>query len=157
MLLRSMKLSMVRMVAFIDSGIFIGLHNKRDVYHATAKEIIRSVVNGNFGNTYTSDYVLDEVIAFTYRKTKNPEIVLEAINLIQNSGKIEILHVDRSVFASAKMCVEQHPSLFLSFTDWTIANLMVKSDIPTLLSFDSGFDKLKSMDKFSGIRRISKI
>lgn len=146
---------MIRMAAFIDTGIFIGLHNKRDVYHPVANDIIKGVVDGNFGKAYTSDYVLDEVIAFTIRKTKNSEIILETINLIQNSGRIELLHVDRSTFASAKMCVEQYPSLFLSFTDWTIANLMVKSDIPTLLSFDSGFDKLKSMDKFSGIRRIS--
>lgn len=48
---------MIRMAAFIDTGIFIGFHNKRDVYHPVANEIIKGVVDGNFGKTYTSDYV----------------------------------------------------------------------------------------------------
>jgi len=147
---------MVRM-AFIDSGIFIGFHNKSDAYHATAKEIMDSVEEGNFGKTYTSDYILDEVVAFTCRKTKSQDIVLEAIDLIQNSARIDLLHVDKSIFASAKMCAEQHPYLMLSFTDWTTANLMVKNDIEDLLSFDSGFDRAKQIEKFSGIRRISKV
>ncbi len=113
----------------------------------------RGAVNGVFGKLYTSDYVLDEVVSFIYKKTDNPALVLEAVDFIQNSGRIELLHVDCPVFASAKMCVEQYPSLKLSITDWTPANLMLLNKIDRIFSFDSDFDKLKTINKFSKISR----
>lgn len=148
---------MLRMTAFIDTGIFVGFHNKRDEHHEVAKAIMKEVMNGRFGKIYTSDYVLNETVAFTCKKVKDTNIVLGIMNLIQNSGTIELLHVDRSIFASAKMSFEKYPDLLLTLTDWTIANMIVKFDIENLLSIDSDFDKLKSIDKFSKINRISKL
>lgn len=147
---------MPKMAAFIDTGIFVAIHNSRDQYHKEAKELGRKAVNGDFGELYTSDYVLDEVAAFIYRKTDKPALVLEAIDFIQNSGRIELLHVDSPIFASAKMCIEQHVDLRLSLTDWISANLMIENKITKILSFDSDFDKLKTVDKFSGISRIQR-
>ncbi|MEA3255442.1 MAG: PIN domain-containing protein [Candidatus Altiarchaeota archaeon] len=142
------------MAVFVDTGVFVAIHNVRDQYHGVAKELGGKAASGVFGGLYTSDYVLDEVVAFIYKRTDNPDLVLEAIDFIQNSGRIEILHVDGSVFASAKMCVEQYSFLKLSLTDWTSVNLMVGNGIDRILSFDSDFDRLHAVDEFSGISRI---
>jgi len=147
---------MDKMAAFIDTGIFVAIHNSRDQCHEEAKKLGEKAINGVFGKLYTSDYILDEVVAFIYKKTDKPVLVLEAIDFIQNSGRIDILHVDSSIFASAKVCAEQYPSLKISVTDWTSVNLMIENKIVKILSFDSDFDKLKTIDKFSRISRIPK-
>ncbi len=142
---------------FIDSGVFIGLHNRRDDHHVQAKELVEKAFAGSMGGACTSDYVLDEVATYLRMRTSDPCLVAEAIDFIQNSGKINLLHIDRSVFASAKMCMEKYPSMPLSFTDWTIANLLESREIEYLLSFDSGFDSLRTIKKFSRLKRIEKI
>ena len=141
---------------FIDSGVFIGLYNVRDENHSEAKALVEKSLKGDMRTAYTSDYVLDETVTFIRKKTTAPKLVREAIDFIQNSGKIEILHIRREVFASSKMCMEKYPAIPLSFTDWTIANLMESKGIEYLLSFDSGFDRLSTIKKFSEIKRIGK-
>jgi hypothetical protein len=142
---------------FIDSCIFIGFYNIRDERHLEAKELIEEVFKGNLGAACTSDYVVDETVTLIKKKSSDPTIVSEAIDFIQNSRKIEILHINREVFASAKMCMEKYPSMPLSFTDWTIANLLESRKIDYLLSFDSGFDCLRAITKFSKISRIERL
>jgi uncharacterized protein len=139
---------------FIDTGVFIGLYNLRDERHAQARALVEEALKGKLGAAYTSDYVLDEAVTYIKKKTSDPKFVTDLIDFIQNSGKIEILHINREVFASAKMCMEKYPSMPLSFTDWTIANLVEIKGIDYLLSFDSGFDSLKTISKFSKIKRI---
>ena len=142
---------------FIDSCIFIGFYNIRDERHLEAKELVEDAFKDNLGAAYTSDHVVDETVTLIKKKTSNPAIVSGAIDFIQNSGKIEIIHINREVFASAKMCMEKYPSMPLSFTDWTIANLMESERIEYLLSFDSGFDSLQTISKFSKIKRIERL
>jgi predicted nucleic acid-binding protein len=142
---------------FIDSCVFIGFYNIRDERHSDAKALVEEALKGGLGAAYTSDYVLDEAVTLIKKRTGSPKLVAEAIDFIQNSGRMEILHIDREVFASAKMCMEKYPQMPLSFTDWTIANLMASKEMEYLLSFDSGFDRLRAIETFSNINRIEKL
>jgi predicted nucleic acid-binding protein len=142
---------------FIDSCVFIAFYNRSDGRHNDSKALLDDAFKGDLGAAYTSDYVLDETVTFIKNKTTDPKLISDYIDFVQNSGRLEILHIDRTIFASAKMCMEKYPSMPLSFTDWTIANLMEGERIEYLLSFDSGFDSLQTIVKFSKIKRIERL
>jgi len=142
---------------FIDSCVFIAFYSAGDRRHKDSKALLDEAYNGELGAAYTSDYVLDESATFIKNRTADPQLISDFIDFVQNSGRMEILHIDRDVFASAKMCMEKYPQMPLSFTDWTIANLMEARGIEYLLSFDSGFDRIQAITTFSQIKRIDKL
>jgi len=138
---------------FIDAGPFIAVSNKDDSNHEDALRQFTKIA-GKKGTFFTSDYVLDEVLSFATRKTKNPEIVLSADKLIQESANIRLLKVDEEVFANSKMFLRKYPKILLSLTDWTSATLAKRHAIPKIYSYDSDFDRLKSTGEFRRIRRV---
>jgi len=138
---------------FIDAGPFIAISNKDDPDHKDALRQFAKIA-GKKGIFFSSDYVLDEVLSFATRKTKNPEIILSVDKLIQESANIRLLKVDEEVFANSKMFLRKYPKILLSLTDWTSATLAKRHAIPKIYSYDSGFDRLKSTREFKHIRRV---
>lgn len=70
------------MSIFIDTGIFIAFFNKRDEKHKHAVELLRSAMSGDFGTLYTSDYIFDEAITFTIRRTNRIDLAQTIGNFI---------------------------------------------------------------------------
>lgn len=129
--------------------------NRRDRNHQSGLKLLKEV----FQKTkvlYTSEYVLDETISLAWARTRNREIVLKLDELIQDSGKINMIPVDPSTFSSAKSCLRKYGQT-LSLTDWTSAVLMRDRKIPHILSFDKDFDRVKSIKGFSFISRFETI
>ncbi|NLE05326.1 MAG: hypothetical protein GX638_11080 [Crenarchaeota archaeon] len=59
------------MTAFIDTCIFVALHNADDNLHQRATELMTCALKGQWGRLFTSDYVIDEAITIALMRTKN--------------------------------------------------------------------------------------
>jgi predicted nucleic acid-binding protein len=146
---------------YIDSCIFIGAFYKRDQHHNEAKDLLeKAVASGE--KCYTSVYVLDEFVSHLTGKARDSDRIVQrndyanikaGENAIQDSDVI-LLQVDEETIAQAKALYDTYWEHGLDLTDWTTAVLMKKNGISRLLTFDQGFDRLKSVKEYSRIERM---
>ncbi|MEM2874667.1 MAG: type II toxin-antitoxin system VapC family toxin [Candidatus Hadarchaeales archaeon] len=129
------------MAIFLDTCVLIAARNADDKNHARAKEIMRSVLKGEHGEIYTSDYVIDEAITLMLRRTRSLRLAIDMGDHVLSSPRIRKLWVTEDVFGRAwKLFKSQKRPM--SFTDCTSLALMEKNGIGKIASFDSDFDGL---------------
>ncbi|MFQ6107913.1 MAG: type II toxin-antitoxin system VapC family toxin [Thermoplasmata archaeon] len=139
------------MRVFVDSGIWIGALLKRDKYHKTSSQILSDVFQ-RCEFISISDWILDEVVSFLTRK--DWKLVKRVVQVIQQSGKVEMLTVDSGLFASAKVCLEEYPDLRLTLTDWTSLLLMKREGIREIASLAREFERVRSIAEFAFVTPI---
>ncbi|MCX6641855.1 MAG: hypothetical protein NTV15_00505 [Candidatus Bathyarchaeota archaeon] len=89
------------MTVFLDTGIYIAFHNIRAVNHQRATQLVTSVLKGEHGAAYTSDYIFDEAVTIVYARTRRHDLALDLGNIILNNKKptlAELIRVDNAVF-----------------------------------------------------------
>ena len=131
------------MTVFLDTGIFVAFHNTRDANHTRALELIRTLVEGELGTAYTSDYVFDEAVTVALVRTGSPENALTVGRMILGeitAPFLAILRVDEDDFKKAWKLFSQHADRGLSFTDCTSITLLRTRGIESIVSFDTDFD-----------------
>jgi predicted nucleic acid-binding protein len=131
------------MTVFLDTGIFVAFHNTRDANHTRALELIRTLVEGEFGIGYTSDYVFDEAVTVALVRTGKPENALAVGRMILGeitAPFLAILRVGEEDFKEAWRLFSQHADRGLSFTDCTSIALLRTKGIKSIVSFDADFD-----------------
>lgn len=95
---------------------------------------------------------MDEVVSFLTRK--DWKLVKRVVQVIQQSGKVEMLTVDSGLFASAKVCLEEYPDLRLTLTDWTSLLLMKREGIREIASLAREFERVRSIAEFAFVTPI---
>jgi predicted nucleic acid-binding protein len=130
------------MAVFVDTSVWIAARNLDDVNHLRAKEILTSMLKGELGEIYTSDYILDEVVTLMLKRTKRLELAIEMGEYILKSPRIRKLRVTEEIFDDAWKKFKSLKGKLMSFTDCTSLVLMEKRGIEYIASFDSGFDGL---------------
>ena len=65
------------MAVFVDTGIFVAMHNADDEFHLRSKELVERALKGDFGWIFTSDYVVDEAITTALVRTKRHDLALD--------------------------------------------------------------------------------
>jgi hypothetical protein len=130
------------MAVFIDTGIFIALHNADDQNHRRSKELMGRALKGEWGSLYTSDFIIDEALTTALVRTGRHELAVDLGKSIIESPRIIKLTVGADAFAAAWEKFKNHKDRNLSFTDCTSIALAEKSGIKQVMSFDSGFDGL---------------
>lgn len=134
--------------AFVDSNIFIAFANKRDRNHERSVELLDRLRRGEFGATYTSDYVFDEAVTAALVRTGRLEIAVKMGKLILGSKEesmpslVRLAKVDERIFAEAWTTFRTGRFEGLSFTDHTILAQLKESKTEALISFDTDFDGL---------------
>ncbi len=131
------------MTVFLDTGIFVAFHNTRDANHTRALELIRTLVEGEFGNAYTSDYIFDEAVTVALVRTGRPENAMAVGRMILGeitAPFLAILRVGDKAFQEAWRLFSQHADRGLSFTDCTSIALLRTRGIESIVSFDADFD-----------------
>ena len=130
------------MTAFIDTGIFVALRNAEDVNHQRSKELMISALNGSWGRTYTSDYIIDEAITTALARTKRHDIAVDVGSYIIGSPRFIKIEIDNELFNEAWIKFRTYKDKGLSFTDCTSLAITQKRGIKQIISFDCGFDGL---------------
>ena len=132
------------MAVFVDTGIFVALHNADDQLHSRSKELMTQALKGDFGRIFTSDYVIDEAITTALVRTKKHDIAQDLGVFIITSPRITKIWVAEESFGKAWKKFIDLKDKPLSFTDCTSIALMEMRRIKQIMSFDSGFDGLVS-------------
>lgn len=132
------------MSVFVDTSILIAARNVDDKYHLRAKELMKSMLRGKYGQIYTSDYVVDEAVTLMLRRTRRLRLAIDVGEYILGSPRIKKLRVLEEVFDAAWERFKSLKERPMSFTDCASLALIEKNGIGRIASLDSGFDGLVS-------------
>ena len=135
------------MSVFVDTGVFYAHHDTDATRHDVAADALAGVLrSAEYGHVLTSDYVYDECLTLTHRRTGRMADAIELGRRIRGvdpyPAGIDLIHTTRSRFDEAVERFEEYTDHGLSFTDVTTIVLAVHHDIDAVLSFDDDFDGL---------------
>lgn len=132
------------MSVFVDTGVFYAHHDtdatRHDVGVAALTRVLRSA---EYGRVMTSDYVYDEVVTLTQRRTGDVAAGIEIGRRIRGDGypaAVELLYASPTLFDDAVDVYERYTDQGLSFTDAVTVAMVDHHDVEAVLSFDDDFD-----------------
>ena len=129
------------MSIFVDTGVYYAHHDVTADRHEDAVAAFETILDGEYGQPYTSDYVLDEAVALTRSRTGSFEDAKTVVDRIlgceQFASAVELMFVSEETFYPALDVFETYRDHPLSFTDATTIALMDARRIDSLLSFDA--------------------
>lgn len=134
------------MSVFVDTGVFYAHHDRDASRHADgARALSHVLASASHGRIVTSDYVFDEVVTLTLRRTGRVEDAVALARRLRGDGypdAIDILHASPAHFDRAFEVFETYDEHQLSFTDAMTLALVEAHDLDAVLSFDDDFDGL---------------
>jgi predicted nucleic acid-binding protein len=130
------------MAVFINTGVFVALRNADDELHIRSRELMKRALKGEYGRTYTSDYVIDEAITTALVRTRRHDFAVDIGKYIIESPRITKLWTTKEAFDLAWEKFRAFADKPLSFSDCVSLALMEKNRVNQMVSFDSGFDGL---------------
>ena len=132
------------MSVFVDTGVFYAHHDTDASRHDIGMDALTTVLKApEYGHILTSEYVYDEVVTLTHRRTGDISAGIEVGRRIRGSGypdAIELLYSSEQLFSAAVSAQQEYAEHGLSFTDAMTVALVEYHDIDAVLSFDDDFD-----------------
>jgi len=130
----------------IDSCVWIACMSKRDANYESARRIIQEVFGDEALSVCVTDYVVLEVINFLLQKT-GPDLAFKTLNMFEKHDRINIFFMGPERFEETSRIARKYKT---SLTDASLITLMKSTGIRTIYSFDSGFDKVKGIERKDG-------
>ncbi|WP_458210923.1 type II toxin-antitoxin system VapC family toxin [Haladaptatus sp. NG-SE-30] len=134
------------MSIFVDTGVLYAHHDTDASRHEVGVAALNGVLQSRkYGQVITSEYIYDEAITLTHRRTGRMEDAIELGRRIRGDGYpegIDLLYTSPSLFDEAVDAFERYADHDLSFTDVMTVILVEHHDIDSVLSFDDDFDGL---------------
>ena len=131
---------------FVDTGVFFAHHDTDADRHDQAVDAIDELLDGEYGQPYTNDYVFDETVTLTRARTGSFEAADTVANRILGEEPFprafELIHVEPDDVRASLEAFRRYADHDLSFTDATIITTCQSRDIDAVLSFDTEFDGL---------------
>lgn len=132
------------MSVIVDTGVFFAQHDEGATRHESATTAMNAVVTGQFGKPYTSDYVFDETVTLTQKRSGRHDAAWTVGQRILGRNEfrriVELLQITSELFEDAIETFERYDDQSLSFTDASTIALVERYDIDAVLSFDDDFD-----------------
>lgn len=132
------------MSTLLDSSFMIAFFNIKDINHETAKKIMQKLKEGVYGKLFISDYIFDEFVTLAAKRAR-PDLAVEWGQMLLESDKIGMLNIDKQAFTEAWNLFRTTKGF--SFTDCTLVSVAAQFSIGSIVSFDSDFDKTKSIQR----------
>lgn len=134
------------MSVFVDTGVFFAHHDTDAERHEQAVTAFDRLLDGAYGQPYTSDYVLDETVTLTRVRTGSFDAADAVASRILGEEPypdvFETLTVEPDDVRSSLRTFRRYDDHDLSFTDATTLWLCESRGIDAVLSFDDDFDGL---------------
>ncbi|ADE01999.1 type II toxin-antitoxin system VapC family toxin [Haloferax volcanii] len=134
------------MSVFVDTGVFFAHHDTDADRHDQAVSAFDDLFDGEFGQPYTNDYVLDETVTLTRARTDSFEAADTVAGRILGEepfpNVFRMIHVEPDDVRASLETLRRYEDHDLSFTDATIVALCESRGIDAVLSFDTDFDGL---------------
>jgi hypothetical protein len=134
------------MSVFVDTGVFFAHHDVDANRHDQAVGAFDELLDGAYGQPYTSDYVFDETVTLTRTRTGSLEAADTVASRILGDDPFphvfEVVNVGPDDLRASLAAFRRSDDHDLSFTDATTVALCESRGIDAVLSFDSDFDGL---------------
>lgn len=130
---------------FIDANVFLAYDNIDDIHHKRAVELFNQIVDGIFGDPFTSDYVFNEVVGVTFRKKGKERAVILGDHIQKSMLK---LNVDEHLLNKAWDFFSKTP-LTLNLVDCTNVILTRLAHTNYIATFDKEFVKVQNLQIIS--------
>jgi hypothetical protein len=132
------------MSVFVDTGVLYAHHDTDASRHETAvPALVRVLKDTQYGRVLTSEYVYDELVTLTYRRTGSVQAGIDVGRRIRGEGypeAIDLLYSSPTLFDAAVDMYEAFADHELSFTDAMTVAMVEHHDIDAVVSFDDDFD-----------------
>jgi len=132
------------MSVFIDTGVFYAHHDTDAERQNTAVGLVDAILGEEYGQPYTSDYVLDEAVTLTRARTDSVTDAETIANRIRGNDPypqiVEMIYTTPESVSAGLETFRRYDDHDLSFTDAMSIATCEKRDIDTIASFDSDFD-----------------
>jgi predicted nucleic acid-binding protein len=131
------------MTVIVDTGVLYADHDTDASRHEAATRAVEAIYDGEFGQPYVSDYIYDEAVTLTLKRSD-----VEAAKLLRKRIRgvdsypttYEMCSISAAVFADAVSIFERYDDQQLSFTDASTVALCERHAIDAVVSFDDDFD-----------------
>ena len=134
------------MSVFVDTGVFCAHHDVDADCHEDAVRVFDEILDGRYGQPYTSDYVLDEAITLTRARTGSFEAANSLAKRVCGTGPypavVELCHTAPDDVTETLDIYRRYADHDLSFTDAMTIRLCESRGFDVVCSFDSDFDGL---------------
>lgn len=134
------------MSVFVDTGVFFAHHDTDADRHDQAVDAFDELLDGEYGQPYTNDYVFDETVTLTRARTGSFEAADTVAGRILGEEQFppvfEMIHVEPDDVRMSLKTFRRYDDHDLSFTDATIVTMCESRGIDAVLSFDTDFDGL---------------
>lgn len=133
------------MSIYVDTGVFYAHHDTDASRHKVGARALTTVLeSAEYGQVLTSEYIYDEAVTLTYRRTGRMEDAIELGRRIRGVDpypeSIDLIHSSRPRFDEATTRFETYADQSLSFTDVVTIVLVEHRGVDSVLSFDDDFD-----------------
>ncbi|MFH5799304.1 type II toxin-antitoxin system VapC family toxin [Haladaptatus sp. CMAA 1911] len=128
------------MSVFVDTGVLFAHHDTDAERHEQAVAAFDELLDGAYGQPYTSDYVLDETVTLTRVRTDSFEAADTVASRILGEDPfpnvLELIHVEPDEVRASLETFRRYNDQNLGFTDATSICLCESRGIDAVLSFD---------------------
>ncbi|OYR85495.1 VapC toxin family PIN domain ribonuclease [Halorubrum ezzemoulense] len=128
------------MTGLVDTGALYADHDTDASRHEEVSDALDAVYDSEFGAADATDYVYDEAVTLTLKRTGSFSAAKRIGRQLRGAGPYppvcEILHVSNAGFTDSVEVSERYDDQGLSFTDGTAVELCDRHDIESVLSFD---------------------
>lgn len=132
------------MSVFVDTGILYAAFDSAATRHQTARSALTAVLtDAKYGRTITSDYVYDETVTLTLRRTGSTQRAISVgkkLRSTDGANAVSMIHVTEPLFDAAVNAFERYDDQRLSFTDAVTVAIVDTPRADRVLSFDDAFD-----------------
>lgn len=134
------------MSVLVDTGVLYAHHDADASRHDHAVAAMDELLDGRFGRPYVSEYVYDEAVTLTRKRTGSFESASALSDRLLGRGRFpdvfEMLYVGRDAFDATVDVWTRYDDQSLSVTDASLVALCERRGIDGVLAFDADFDGL---------------
>ena len=118
----------------IDTCFLVALRNGQDENHQKAKELMKEMLKGKYGNIIVTDYVYDETMTLIMIRTMKKELIKDIEDYIFKSKKIKFLYMNEKQLQEPKELFKKYFEHKLSFTDCSLVALQKILNTPSFIA-----------------------
>lgn len=131
------------MAMVLDSSFIVAYHNRGDVHHEAAREVMARFLDGAWGEGILLEYVFLEVVTVLQRRLGH-EAAVEVASLLLEARELSLVPCsDR--FLAALQVFQSQGDRGPSFVDAAIVAEASRHESGRVATFDRGFDGLDAV------------
>ncbi len=128
----------------LDTSFIVAFYNTRDQNHQVAVNVMDDIIKGKYGKLYITDYIFDESMTVIFIRLKSLSETVKIGEVIRKSS--EMLEIEKSDFENTWNLFKKQIHTAFSFTDCSTLEIMKRSAIRNIATFDEDFTKVKEIN-----------